>query len=96
MHSKPSSAEQLTSACELGNAGKLRGAELRLRRLALPGQRASPRRQPTTSMLNRIVASQTALAGPPGNAVTSATTNLAHLSRFPGIDAQIGAQGHAL
>ena len=35
-----------------------------------------------------ILAGQAALAGQPGDTVTVATTNLAHLSRFPGIDAQ--------
>ena len=35
-----------------------------------------------------ILAGQAALAGLPGDTVTIATTNLAHLSRFPGIDAQ--------
>ncbi len=35
-----------------------------------------------------IFAGQTALAGQPGDIVTIATTNLAHLNRFPGIDAQ--------
>jgi hypothetical protein len=35
-----------------------------------------------------ILAGQTALAGQPGDSVTIATTNLAHLSRFPGIDAR--------
>jgi hypothetical protein len=34
-----------------------------------------------------ILASQAALVGHPGDTVTFATTNLAHLSRFPGIDA---------
>ena len=35
-----------------------------------------------------ILAGQAAFAGQPGDTVTIATTNLAHLSRFPGIDAQ--------
>jgi hypothetical protein len=35
-----------------------------------------------------ILAGQAALAGQPGDTVTIATTNLTHLSRFPGIDAQ--------
>jgi len=35
-----------------------------------------------------ILAGQAALAGQPGDTVTIATTNLAHLNRFPGIDAQ--------
>ena len=32
------------------------------------------------------------LAGLPGDTVTIATTNVAHLSKFPGIDAQIWDQ----
>jgi hypothetical protein len=35
-----------------------------------------------------ILAGQAALAGQPGDTVTIATTNLAHLKRFPGVDAQ--------
>jgi hypothetical protein len=35
-----------------------------------------------------ILAGQAALASQPGDTVTSATTNLAHLNRFPGIDAR--------
>ena len=35
-----------------------------------------------------ILAGQGALAGQPGDTVTIATMNLAHLNRFPGIDAQ--------
>ena len=35
-----------------------------------------------------ILAGQAALAGQPGDTVTIATTNLTHLNRFPGIDAQ--------
>jgi hypothetical protein len=35
-----------------------------------------------------ILAGQAALAGQPGDTVTIVTTNLAHLNRFPGIDAQ--------
>ena len=37
---------------------------------------------------NAILAGQAAFAGQPGDTVTIATTNLAHLNRFPGIDAQ--------
>jgi len=36
-----------------------------------------------------ILAGQAALAGQTGHTVTIATTNLAHLNRFPGMDAQI-------
>ncbi len=35
-----------------------------------------------------ILAGHAALAGQPGDTVTIATTNLAHLNRFPGIDAK--------
>jgi hypothetical protein len=35
-----------------------------------------------------ILAGQAALAGQPGDSVTIATTNLAHLNRFPGVDAR--------
>jgi hypothetical protein len=41
-----------------------------------------------------ILAGQAALSGSPGDTLTIATTNLAHLSRFPGIDAQIWDQIH--
>ena len=47
---------------------------------------------PTASLdaldADAILAGQAALAGQPGDTVTIATTNLAHLNRFPGIDAQ--------
>lgn len=36
-----------------------------------------------------ILAAQTILAGQPGDTVTIATTNVGHLSRFPGVDAQL-------
>jgi hypothetical protein len=39
-----------------------------------------------------ILAGQASIAGLPGDTVTIATTNLAHLSRFPGIDAKIWDQ----
>ena len=47
---------------------------------------------PTASLdaldADAIVAGQAALAGQPGDTVTIATTNLGHLNRIPGIDAQ--------
>jgi predicted nucleic acid-binding protein len=36
-----------------------------------------------------ILAGQAASAGQPGDVVTIATTNLRHLGRFPGVDAQL-------
>jgi hypothetical protein len=39
-----------------------------------------------------MLAGQAALAGQPGDTVTIATTNVMHLNRFPGIDAQIWNQ----
>jgi hypothetical protein len=47
---------------------------------------------PTASLdsldADAILAGQASLAGQPGDTVTIATTNLAHLNRFPGVDAQ--------
>jgi hypothetical protein len=47
---------------------------------------------PTASLealdADAILAGQAALAGQPGDTVTIATTNLAHLNRFPGIGTQ--------
>jgi hypothetical protein len=47
-----------------------------------------PTAAPEALDADAILAGQAALAGQPGDTVTIATTNLAHLSRFPGIDAQ--------
>jgi hypothetical protein len=47
-----------------------------------------PTASPDALVADAIPAGQAALAGQPGDAVAIATTNLAHLSRFPGIDAQ--------
>ncbi len=47
-----------------------------------------PTASPDALDADAILAGQTALAGQTGDMVTIATTNLAHLSRFPGIDAQ--------
>jgi predicted nucleic acid-binding protein len=41
-----------------------------------------------TASPDALLAGQAAIAGQPGDTVTIATTNLAHLNRFPGIDAQ--------
>lgn len=46
-----------------------------------------PTASPDALDADAILAGQAALAGQPGDAVTIATTNLAHLIRFPGIDA---------
>jgi hypothetical protein len=51
-------------------------------------QTGVPTASPDALDADAILAGQAALAGQPGDAVTIATTNLAHLSRFPGIDAQ--------
>ena len=55
-------------------------------------QRGVPTAAPDALDADAILAGQAALAGLPGDTVTIATTNLAHLSRFPGIDAQIWDQ----
>jgi hypothetical protein len=51
-------------------------------------QTGIPTASPDALDADAILAGQAALAGQPGDTVTIATTNLAHLSRFPGIDAQ--------
>jgi hypothetical protein len=51
-------------------------------------QTGVPTAAPDALDADAILAGQAALAGLPGDTVTIATTNLAHLSRFPGIDAQ--------
>jgi hypothetical protein len=48
-----------------------------------------PTASPDALEADAILAGQAALAGQPGNAVIIATSNLAPLSRFPGIDARI-------
>ncbi len=56
---------------------------------ALLRQSGSPTSSPDALDADAILAGQAALAGAPGDTVTIATTNLAHLNRFPGIDAEI-------
>ena len=51
-------------------------------------QSAIPTASPDALDADAILAGSAALAGQPGDTVTIATTNLAHLNRFPGIDAQ--------
>jgi hypothetical protein len=51
-------------------------------------QSGMPTASPDALDADAILAGQAALAGQPGDTVTIATTNLAHLNRFPGIDAQ--------
>jgi hypothetical protein len=51
-------------------------------------QSGIPTASPDALDADAILAGQAALAGLPGDTVTIATTNLAHLNRFPGIDAQ--------
>ncbi len=55
---------------------------------ALIRQSGVPTSSPEALAGDAILAGQAALAEQPGHTVTVATTNLAHLSRFPGIDAQ--------
>jgi hypothetical protein len=55
---------------------------------ALLRQRGVPTASPDPLDADAILAGQAALAGQPGDTVTIATTNLAHLNRFPGIDAR--------
>jgi hypothetical protein len=55
---------------------------------ALVRQVGMPTASPDALDADAILAGQAALAGQPGDTVTIATTNLAHLNRFPGIDAQ--------
>lgn len=47
-----------------------------------------PTASPDALDADAILAGQASHAGQPGDTVTIATTNLAHLNRFPGIDAQ--------
>ncbi len=51
-------------------------------------QSGTPTASPDALDADAILAGQAALAGQPGDSVTIATTSLAHLNRFPGIDAQ--------
>ena len=51
-------------------------------------QSSIPTASPDALDADAILAGQAALAGQPGDTVTIATRNLAHLNRFPGIDAQ--------
>lgn len=51
-------------------------------------QMGIPTASPDALDADAILAGQAALAGQPGDTVTIATTNLAHLNRFPGIDAR--------
>jgi len=55
---------------------------------ALLRQTGMPTASPDALDADAILAGQAAVVGQPGDTVTVATTNLAHLSRFPGIDAQ--------
>ncbi|HZW34693.1 MAG TPA: hypothetical protein VFF52_28465 [Isosphaeraceae bacterium] len=55
-------------------------------------QTGIPTASPDALDADAILAGQAALAGQPGDTVTIATTNLAHLNRFPGIDARIWDQ----
>ena len=55
---------------------------------ALLRQSGIPTSSPDALDADAILAGQAALAGQPGDTVTIATTNLAHLNRFPGIDAE--------
>jgi hypothetical protein len=55
-------------------------------------QSGIPTASPDALDADAILAGQAALAGLPGDTVTIATTNLLHLSRFPGVDAQIWDQ----
>ena len=59
---------------------------------ALLRQSGIPTASPDSLDADAILAGQAALAGQLGDTVTIATTNLAHLKRFPGIDAQIWDQ----
>ena len=51
-------------------------------------QSGIPTSSPDSLDADAILAGQAALAGQPGDTVTIATTNLAHLNPFPDIDAQ--------
>ena len=68
----------------LSTDAMIRAAELR----AFLRQSGIPTASPDALNADAILAGQAALAGQPGDTVTIATTNLAHLNRFPGIDAQ--------
>jgi hypothetical protein len=59
---------------------------------ALLRQSGVPTSSPEALDGDAILAGQAALAGQPGDTVTIATTNLAHLNRFPGIDARVWDQ----
>jgi hypothetical protein len=59
---------------------------------ALFRQSGVPTSSPEALDGDAILAGQAALAGQPGDTVTVATTNLAHLNRFPGIDARVWDQ----
>ena len=54
---------------------------------ALLRQSGVPTSSPEALDGDAILAGQAALAGQPGDTVTIATTNLAHLNRFPGVEA---------
>jgi len=51
-------------------------------------QRGIPTASPDALDADAILAGQAALAGQRGDTIAIATTNLAHLNRFPGIDAR--------
>jgi len=55
---------------------------------ALLRQTGMPTASPDALDADAILTAQAAVVGQPGDTVTIATANLAHLSRFPGIDAQ--------
>jgi hypothetical protein len=55
-------------------------------------QAGVPTASPDALDADAILAGQAALLGQPGDTVTIATTNRAHLNRFPGIDARIWDQ----
>lgn len=59
---------------------------------ALLRQSGIPTASPDALDADALLAGQAALVGGPGDTVTIATTNLGHLSRFPGIDAQVWDQ----
>jgi hypothetical protein len=59
---------------------------------ALLRQSGIPTASPDALDADAILAGQAALAGQPGDTVIIATTNMAHLNRFPGIDAQMWDQ----
>ena len=59
---------------------------------ALVRQSGVPTASPDALDADAILAGQAALAGQAGDTVTIATTNLAHLSRFPGIGGRFGTK----